>query len=96
MQVQRLPVLLRFADSNGCTAAGLLAAVQPLVDCSFCHMGKDGDSFPSVSTSQLIGKWSAEYVALDCLLEQFAQVFTDVMQEVQGASVNYASVDTLQ
>ena len=59
-------------------------------------MQKDGNSFPSESASQLIGKWSAEYVALDCLLEQFAQVFTDVMQEVQGVSVNHASADTLQ
>lgn len=80
VQVQRLPVLLRFAASD---FAGLLAAVQPLVDCSYCCVRKDGNTFPSEPTTQLIGKWAADVVALDCLLEEFAQVPTDVMQEVQ-------------
>ena len=77
-QLQRLSVLLRFAASVG---AGLVAALQPLVDYSQ-SLWRKGDSFLPESTSQMIGKWSVDYVALDCLLDKFAQVPPDVMQEV--------------
>lgn len=78
VQLQKLSALLRFAASMD---AGLLAAVQPLVDYSH-PLWSEGDSFPPESTSQQIGKWSLDHVALDCLLDKFAQVPPDVMQEV--------------
>lgn len=58
--------------------SGLFSALLPLAACNTAQV-----TFPPGPASKLVGKWSANYTALDCLLDKFAKVPSTVMQEVR-------------